>query len=52
MGQKMYFYQLYKLKSSTNPISVCKWEIAQFLLQSILGIMTLGVIMRYVHESP
>ena len=42
MGQKMYFYELYKLekKSSTNPISVSKWEIAPFLLQSILGKVT------------
>ena len=39
MGQKMYFHQLYKLqwKSLTNPISVCKWKIAPFPLQSILG---------------
>ena len=39
MGQKMYFYQSYKLrwKSLKNPISVCKWEIAPFRLQSILG---------------
>ena len=39
MGQKIYFYQLYKLKqkSSTNPISVCKWEIAPSLLLRILG---------------
>ena len=39
MGQKMYFFQFYKLqrRSSTIPISVCKWEITPFLLQSILG---------------
>ena len=39
MGQKMYFHQLYKLqqKSSTNPVSVYKWEIAPFPLQRILG---------------
>ena len=39
MGMKMCSYQLYKLqwKSLKNPFSVCKWEIAPFPLQRILG---------------
>ena len=45
MGQKIYLYQLYKLqrKSSTNPISVCKWEISPLPLQRILGFISLGL---------
>merc|ERR1711978_117533 len=35
MGQKIYFYQLYKLQQKflKSSISVCKWKIAPFPLQ-------------------
>ena len=53
MGQNMYFYQLYKLyrKSSINPVSVCKWEIAPFPLQSILSTVFSRQILFQMFES-
>ena len=53
MGQKMYSYQLYKLqwKSLKNPISVCKWEIAPFPLQSILGFVFLFTLTQTLVET-
>ena len=35
----------------TNPISVYKWEIAPFLLQSILGSMILDAISGFCHSK-